>query len=174
MQQIQPLDIISVNVWQILISLVNLYLLYRIIKRFLFKPVQKILKERQDSIDARYAKAEEAAARAEESKTAWQDRLDHAAAEADTILTNASENAQRSSEAMISQAKTQAAGIVERAREEARQEKRRAEADIREELADLSTELAEKLLGREISEQDHRTMIDDFIEKLGDNGEQDQ
>ena len=71
-------------------------------------------------------------------------------------------------------AKTQAAGIVERAREEARQEKRRAEADIREELADLSTELAEKLLGREISEQDHRTMIDDFIEKLGDNGEQDQ
>ncbi len=174
MQQIQPLDIISVNALQILISLVNLFILYRIIKRFLFKPVQKIFRERQSSIDTQYEKARDAAAKAEKSKAEWQDRLNHAEAEADAIVSNASESAQRSSEALLADAKTKADGIVERAKEEARLEKRKAEVEIRGELASLSTELAQKLLGREINEADHRAMIDSFIEELGDTREQDQ
>ena len=41
--EVQSLDIISVNIWQILISLINLLLLFLIIKKFLFKPVQNML-----------------------------------------------------------------------------------------------------------------------------------
>ena len=36
---VQSLDIISVNIWQILISLANLLIIYRILSKFLFKPV---------------------------------------------------------------------------------------------------------------------------------------
>ena len=39
----QFLDIISVNIWDILISLINLLILFLVFKRFLFKPVQKML-----------------------------------------------------------------------------------------------------------------------------------
>ena len=47
------LDVISVNIWQILASLANLLLLTWILKRFLFKPVKKMLDNRRAAIDGR-------------------------------------------------------------------------------------------------------------------------
>ena len=51
------LDVISVNIWQILASLANLLILTWILKRFLFKPVKKMLDTRRAAIDADYAQA---------------------------------------------------------------------------------------------------------------------
>ena len=42
----QSLDIISINIWQILISLCNLVLLFLILKKFLYKPVHNVLAQR--------------------------------------------------------------------------------------------------------------------------------
>ena len=53
----QFLDVISVNVWAILASLANLLLLTWIIKRFLFKPVKKMMDARRAAIDEDYAQA---------------------------------------------------------------------------------------------------------------------
>ena len=41
------LDVVSVNIWQILISLANLVIIFLIVKKFLFAPVQRMLAERQ-------------------------------------------------------------------------------------------------------------------------------
>ena len=54
----QTLDIISVNLWQTLISLTNLVILFLAVKRFLFKPVNNVLAQRQKEIDEQYASAE--------------------------------------------------------------------------------------------------------------------
>ena len=48
---IQSLDVISVNLWDILISLANLLILFILVKKFLFKPVKKVLEKRQSEID---------------------------------------------------------------------------------------------------------------------------
>ena len=47
----QSLDIISINLWQILISLANLLIIFLIFKKLLFKPVQNILAARQQQVD---------------------------------------------------------------------------------------------------------------------------
>ena len=47
----QSLDVISVNIWQILISLCNLVILFLILKKFLFKPVQKVTQTRRAELD---------------------------------------------------------------------------------------------------------------------------
>ena len=47
MLAMQTLDIVSVNLWLILISLANLVLVFLIVKKFLFKPVQRMLDQRQ-------------------------------------------------------------------------------------------------------------------------------
>jgi len=49
----QTLEVISVNLWQILISLLNLLILFLLFKKFLFKPVNNMLAKRQSEIDAR-------------------------------------------------------------------------------------------------------------------------
>ena len=56
----QSLDIISVNLWQILISLANLTILFLLLKKFLYKPVTKMLEQRQAEIDSSYNDAENA------------------------------------------------------------------------------------------------------------------
>jgi len=52
------LDVISVNLWQILISLANLTVLFLVLKHFLYAPVKKVLAERQRAVDEGYAEAD--------------------------------------------------------------------------------------------------------------------
>ena len=56
----QNLSVISVNIWQILISMVNLLILTLIIKKFLYKPVKKMMDARRAAIDEDYAQAKTA------------------------------------------------------------------------------------------------------------------
>ena len=82
----QTLDVISVNLWQILISLGNLCLLFWLIKKFLYKPVKNILAKRQSELEEHYVAAENAEADARASRASWEEKLAGADAEADAIL----------------------------------------------------------------------------------------
>ncbi|MBO5778735.1 MAG: F0F1 ATP synthase subunit B [Clostridia bacterium] len=164
----QSLDIISVNLWQILISLANLLILFVIIKKFLFKPVKQVMDQRQNEIDARYAAAEEAQSVADEHRKDWEDKLSTADAQADAILQSAAENAKYRGEKLISEAEARADGIIRAAQTEAELERKKATEGIKKEIVEVSEALTEKLLEREINTQDHRRLIDSFIEDIGD------
>ena len=164
----QTLDVISVNLWQILISLINLALLFLILKKFLFKPVTRVLERRQSELDEQYGAAEEAEARARENERAFEEKLSHAQEEADAILSNAAENAKRRSEQLLKEAEARADGMLRAAENEIELQRKKAESAMKKEIVEVSHALAEKLLSRELSEDDHRAAIDDFLEKIGD------
>ena len=172
--QTQSLGVISVNLWQVLISLANLGILFLLFKKFLFKPVRAVLDKRQERLQKQYADAAEAQEKAHADQAAWAEKLSGAQAEADTLLRRAAETARQTGDTMVAEAKERAEGIVRQAEEDARLEHLKAEEGIRRELADLSTELAEKVLGREINEQDHRSLMDAFIGELGEAHDGDQ
>ncbi len=174
MPEMQSLGVIHLNTWSALISMANLVILFFLLKKFLFKPVRKVLDQRQAHVDGVYAQADEALAKAEADKATWAERMSHAREEADAIVARASENAQRSTDVILSDARFRADGIVRQAEEEARLTQLRAEEGIRQEIAGVSAELAGKLLGREINEQDHRDLIDSFIEEMGESHASDQ
>ncbi len=164
----QSLDVISVNLWQILISLLNLLILFLVIKKFLFGPVKKMLAKRQEELDSRYRAADEAKAKAEESESYWNEKRAGAEAEADAILQKANENARLRSDKILEDAKVSADGILRQAEAEADLERRKATEDIKREIVDVSAVLTEKLLNREIKIEDHRSMIDSVIDTIGD------
>ena len=160
------LQVISVNIWQILISLANLLLLFLILKKFLYKPVKKVLDGRQAALDEEARKAAEAREEALADKAAWEEKLSSASSQAEAILQQAKENAERRGDGILEDAKREAEGILSRAKSDAALERKKAEAGIRQEMVGVSTALAEKLLEREIREDDHREMIDDFIREI--------
>ena len=164
----QTLGVISINLWQVLISLGNLVILFLLLKKFLYKPVTKMLANRQSELDARYKAAEEAERSAEEDRKIWSEKMDRADAEAEGILREASEKAGAKSERIVSEAKEKAREIMSRAEDEARLEYLKAQDDIKVEIVDLSTALAEKMLKREIKDEDHRELIRSFIDRMGD------
>ena len=162
----QNLDVISVNLWQILISLLNLTLLFFILKKFLFKPVQSILEKRQNELSRQYEAAQEAEDSANESREKWETTLAGAKSEADRILATATENARFRSDKIISEAEARAEVIVNEAKAEAALTEKKAKDVIRTEIVTISGQLTEKLLAREINEDDHRAMIDAFLEEM--------
>lgn len=164
----QTLDVISVNLWQILISLINLFLLFLILKKFLFKPVKKVLEKRQQELDEQYEAADRANIRAEENRVAWEEKLSTANEKADAILQSATENAKYRGDQMIAAAEAHADGIIRAAQTEAELERQKAADGIKREIVEVSGALTEKLLEREINAQDHRNLIDSFIEDIGD------
>ena len=164
----QSLDIISVNIWHILISLCNLLLLFWAIKKFLYKPVKATMAKRQAEIDKQYDAAAEAEASALQNKADWESRMGTAKETADAMIKDAADTAKRRGETIISEAETRADSIVRQAQAQAELERRSAEEDIRREIVDISTQLAGKILEREVKADDHRNLIGSFLENIGD------
>ena len=164
----QTLDVISVNIWQILISLINLVLLFLIIKKFLFKPVKKMLQKRKEELDAQYQSAADAEAIADKHRKEWEATLATADEKANQILLSATENAKRHGDRLVTEAQEKAEGIIRVAQNEAELERRKATEDIKREIIEVSGALTEKMLEREINVQDHHALIESFIEKIGE------
>ena len=141
---IQTLDVISINIWHIIISLLNLLILFLILKKLLFKPVKKMFAERQAKVDNIYDKANEANEQAQANKQAYEEKLSHSKEEATNILRNAREMAEQSSNEILQ------------------------EAHNKNEISEISIDIAEHVVGREIDEKDHTELINDFIENIGD------
>jgi F-type H+-transporting ATPase subunit b len=162
----QPSEIISVNIWQIVVSLLNLLIIFFILKKFLFMPVKNTLKSRQDKIDEDYAQAESARAEAEAEASALKAQLDSARGKADEILNEASALADARKKQAEDEARAEADAIIRQAKTEAELEKKKAQSEIKEQIVDVSLVLAEKLVEREINEKDHHALIDDFIDNI--------
>lgn len=167
----QTLDIISINIWQILISLLNLLIIFLILKKFLFKPVKNVLAQRQAQVDKLYGDADDAKKAAELEKTEYGEKLSSAHTEAARIVSDAKERAQRIGDEIIGEASAKADGMIRRADIEIAHERRKAMAEIKEDLSEISVGIAEKVIGREIDEKDHKELIDSFIDEIGDGDE---
>ena len=167
----QTLDVISVNLWQILISLINLVLLFLIVKKFLFGPVKAVLEKRNNEIESGYESAKRARDEAESDREKWSQAVSGAKAQADEILQNAADNAKYRGEKIISEANERAEGIIRTAKNESELERKKAADSIKHEIIEVSGALTAKMLEREINTDDHRALIDSFIKEIGDSND---
>lgn len=164
----QALDVISINIWDILISLANLGILFWAVKKYLYKPVKDMMAAREEAIAAKYRAADEAKEAAKADQALYAEKLSGAQDEVDAMLEQAAVNATRRGDRIVADAQDKADGIIRQAQTEAEMEKKKAQATIRREITDVSAALTEKLLGREMSNDDHRAMIDSFLDGIGD------
>ena len=164
----QSLDIISINLWQILISLANLLIIFLIFKKFLFKPVQNVFAARQAQVDKLYGEAEDDRNAAMGMKQEYESRLATAREEADGIVKNAVQTAQRKGDAILTEASTQASRMKQKAEEEISMERKQMLMDVRSEISDIAVSIASKVVEREVQKQDHENFVDEFIRNVGE------
>lgn len=167
----QNLGVISVNIWQIIISIANLLILFFILKKFLFKPVKKFVANREELVNQKQNEAEELIKEANTLKDEWNQKIDSAKQEATEIINTATKKAAKRSDEIIDEAKTEASNIISNAKSLAELEHKKAEKEIKEEIVVISSELTEKLLEREINENDNKKLINSFLEQVGADNE---
>lgn len=164
----QSLDVISVNLWQILVSLANLVILFLLIKKFLYKPVKKMLETRQESIDKDYALANDAKISAEENKKLYEEKLSAAKSEADSVISSAVNTAKQRENEIITEAHEKAENILKKAEADAMLEKKKAEKEIKGQIVDISTLVAGKIIEKELDSKKNEELVDSFINEIGD------
>ena len=162
-------DFIGVNLWTALFTLLNTLAVIIVGTKFLFKPVMKMIRERQQEIDDLYADANTAKANAENMRAEYQVKLDHAQATSERIVKEAVSRGQAREEEIIRQANADASAIMEKASADIAMEKKKAINDAKDEISDLAMAIAEKVVGRELKAADQAGLVDAFIDGLGDN-----
>ena len=164
----QSLPIISINLWEMLFALLNLLILYLLVKKFLYKPVKNMLAQRQETIDNEYKEAEDAKQKALSDKQTYEEKLSKAQSEADSFIQSAVQTAEAREQEILAEAKEQADAIRRQAEADAKLELRKAEQTIKEEIVNVGTMLAGKVLEREMNEDDHKKLIDSLINEIGE------
>ena len=161
-------ELLGVNPWTALFTLLNTLTIYFVAKKFLFGPVMKIITERQQEIDKLYADAGSAREEAEAMRSEYQGRLTEAQAASDRILREAVARGQAREEAIVRQAQAEASAIMDKAAADIRQEKKKALNEAKDEISDIAMAIAGKIIGRELNTADQSSLVDSFIEELGD------
>lgn len=161
-------DFIGVNLWTALFTLLNTLTVIIVGTKFLFKPVMKMIRERQQEIDDLYADANNAKANAEAMQSEYQVKLDNAQATSERIVKEAVSRGQAREEEIIRQANAEASAIMDKANADIAMEKKKAINDAKDEISDLAMAIAGKVVGRELNAADQSDLVDAFIDGLGD------
>ena len=164
-------ELLGVNLFTAIFALLNAIALFLVLKKFLFKPIEQVIEQRQEEVDKIYDDAESAKADAEAYKAEYDERLAHAKEEAVDIIKAAQERADRLGEEIVNDAKSKADDLMKRADAEIAQERKKAVNELKNEISVISLDIAEKMLDREINEGDHAELINRFIEEMGEDDE---
>ena len=162
-------ELLGVNPWTALFTLANTVALFLVMKKFLFKPVMKIIEERQQEIDGMYKDAGEAKEQAQALQAEYQEKLSAAQETSERLVKEAVARGQHREEEIIRQANQEASAILEKASADIALEKKKAINEAKDEISDIALAIAGKVVGRELNNNDQSELIDHFINELGDN-----
>ena len=158
---------LTVDPYWILVSLVQFLILYWLLRRFLWVPVMKALETRAAKIREGLELAEAARLDRERLKQEIETLLAQARAEANAIADRTAQAAEAAAAATRAEAKTEADRLRERGRLDARQLHDQALAQLRGELASMIVLAASRVLGREVSPERHRELIERYLDEAG-------
>lgn len=159
---------IGVNFWTALFVLLNTLLIFFVAKKFLVVPVHKMITERQKEIDDMYENAGKAEQDARSMQEEYRQKLSDAQQTCERLVKEASQRGQTREEEIIRKANEEASQILDKAERDAQQEKKKAINDAKDEISGIAMAIAEKVVGRELNENDHAALVDKFIDELGD------
>ena len=159
---------IGVNFLTALFVLLNTLAIFFVAKKYLFVPVKNMIDSRQKEIDAMYDAAGAANAEAKALQNEYQEKLAVAQQTSDRMVKEAVARGQKRQEEIISQANAEARAILDKANADIAQEKKKAINDAKNEISEMAMAIAEKVVGRELTEVDQAKFVDEFIEELGD------
>ena len=163
-----PGEFLNINFFTALFTLLNTVALFFVLKKFLFKPVMKMIHDRQQEIDDLYADANGAKTQAQALQTQYEEKLAAAADEAERTVKEAVARGRSRQEEIIRQANAEADAIREKASADIDREKKKAMNDAKDEISVIALAIAGKVVGKELSNQDQSALVDQFIEELGD------
>lgn len=159
-------DLVLPETAELIWGLVGFVLLFGLVGRRIWPTINQMLEERQRAIQGKLEEAEEIRNEAEELRRQYREQLREARARADEIVSDARAEAERVREQKVSDAEEEGQAIRQRARDDAEAERARLVQQLRTQVASLSVDLAGRIVHRELDPDQHRTLVDEYIDQL--------
>lgn len=170
-----PTQPLTFDIWTWLFQSINVLVIMLLLYKFLWRPVQGIIHKREEFIETSLSKAAESRAEAERLLAEYQAKINEARQEAQSIVDDAVKKAEEARQRIVREAEQEAEENMARARADIARERERAVAAIREEVANLVVLAAGKLIGKTLTPEDHKHLVQEFVDQVAAaEGEQQQ
>jgi F-type H+-transporting ATPase subunit b len=159
------LEALGINLGYLVSQIVNFTLLAVLLYFVAYKPILRMLDDRSARIQKGLEDAELASKRAAEMEQEFELRIAEARKEGQEIIAQATQMSEKNRQDILDRASEEFNAKIEQAREEIARERELAMAELRQQVADLSLTISEKVIGETLDEQAQRQLIADFLEQ---------
>ena len=159
------MEALGINLGYLISQIVNFTLLAVLLYFLAYKPILRMLDERSARIKQGLDDAEQASRRAAEMEKEFEQRLADARKEGQEIVAQATQMSEKARQEILATAREEARAQVDKAKEEISRERDLAMAELRQQVADLSLSISEKVIGESLDQQRQRDLIAEFLEQ---------
>lgn len=154
--------------WKLLIAqAVNFAIVLLVLWKFAYKPILKLLHDREQKIDQSLKDAD----RVEKLKVEMEEEksvvLAQAKKEAQVIFQDAQKKIELNRQTQVDKTKSEVAQLVTKAKEEISAEKTKAMKQAEKELGAIAVSIAEKLVKRELNGKDQERLVSETLKEIG-------
>lgn len=157
---------ISPSLATFLVTILNITVLFLVLRALLFKPVSKFMAGRTKKVEDTLAQAEKEKNQAKQLLASYEERLRQAEGEAEAIIRNARENARQEADRITAEGKAAAENMIASARGQIDAERQAALAVFKAEAAALVVAAASRLLRRDLDQEDNRRLAASLLAEI--------
>ena len=147
---------------------IAVFFLFLLMSNLLFNPARKLLKDRQSRIAKDISDANEDKESAAALKAEYESKLKDIDKEAEVILSEARQKALKNESKIIDEAKQEAARIIKRAQEEAELEKKHAMDDVKQDMIQIASMMAQKVVAASIDTRIQDSLVEETLREMGE------
>ena len=151
-----------------LVLLASFLTLLAVLSYYVWKPVKKIMDDREQLIHDDIDYAEERKVEAERLKEENEALLKSTQAEISELMENAKGQAKREQEMIIKDAEARSSQMINDAQTDIEREKEKAISDINDQVAEISVLIAEKMIRKELNSEDQKSLVAEYLQEAGD------
>ena len=159
------MEALGINLGYLISQIVNFTLLAVLLYFVAYKPILRMLDQRSARIKQGLEDAELASRRAAEMEQEFDQRLAEARKEGQEIIAQATQMSEKARQEILETAREESRAQVEKAKEEISRERELAMSELRKQVADLSLNISEKVIGKSLDQQRQRELIAEFLEQ---------
>jgi F-type H+-transporting ATPase subunit b len=166
----EGVDLVLPEIAELLWGLICFVVVLAVLWKVAFPRLRQAIEARENKIQGDLEDAEKAKNEAQKQLDEYKEQLADARSEANRIIEEARQQAEQVRRDVTEKAEKEAEAIVARAQEQIQAERTRTVQELQGQIADLSIELAEKVVGRSLDDSSQRELVDAYIREVGDMG----
>ena len=142
-------------------------IIYVIMSKLVWPSVLKMMEDRENKIAGDLQAASDAKEQAEEQAKAAEEQITEAQREAADIIAAAKRRAEEERAQILAAAQRDAADTIARGKDVVETERKRAMQELSKSVVDLSVEIAGKIVGNDLSDDEHRALAAKYLQEVG-------